>query len=176
MVLTVIVGFGAQLAGCGADGDDPNHHDVPVPGYAGACSTPMAGVLGCPASPVIPPAATPEQACGKLVTCGILADQREVKSGDNWIHALDYRWCVNRLRDPGDRRCADGRYTLEEVDLAVRCILATPCATLGAILTQKLENRDKRPDIDEYRCADNTSIWTATVCDHGLLYYDYRQN
>ncbi|PID38229.1 MAG: hypothetical protein CSB49_06630 [Proteobacteria bacterium] len=162
------------LVACGAEGDDPDHADKPVPGWADPCDTPMAGVLGCPATPGSSrSAARPEDACVYLVSCGILADKHEVKSGDEWRHYLDYRWCTERLRTPIERRCSvGGHYSMQEVSATISCILATPCGVLGAPLSEKDQGTSRRPDFDAFFCADGkTEIWTATICDHGLLAY-----
>lgn len=171
---SLVLGVIVALTACGAEGDDPDHADKAVPGWADPCDTPMAGVLGCPATPGSSQQGTrPEDACAYLVSCGILADKHERKSGDNWVPYLDYRWCVDRLRNPIDRRCdVGGRYSVEEIRSAIACIVSTPCGVLGAPLTEKDQSSSRRPDLDEYFCADgNTQIWTATTCDHGLLAY-----
>ncbi len=176
-ILSLGIGVIPASTGCGADGDDPNHADNPVPGYADPCQTPMGGAIGCPASPSTSPSSRPEDACAHLVSCGILATQHEVQTGSgssrHWVHYLDYRWCVDRFRDPPDRRCSvGGSYGIGEVTAAVQCILATSCGALGAPLSQKDQSSSRRPETDSYFCADGTTkIWTATSCDHGILYY-----
>lgn len=175
------------LVACGEDGK-------PVPGYADPCDTPMAGTIGCPASTgVTSSQPTIEDACHKLVSCGILAGEYLSRSGTecstgadckggecletndgnrcHW-HYLDYRWCTGHLANPGNDPCgANQPFTAQQVESTVACISITPCASLGLLFWQKRIS-DNRPDLDKFTCADGEkTTWTATICDHGLLDY-----
>ncbi len=184
------------LVGCG---DETKPH----PGYADPCTTAMAGALGCPArvaAPVDRPL-TVDEACRKLVSCGILAGRylrdsgtgcstsKECtatgaeclanSSGNLRCHnpALDFTWCVVKLSlprgatDPCDQNIA---FSVEHVEATLACIGASPCSSLGASFADKLLQSSQRPAIDKYLCENNPKLvrWTATTCDFGLLYYD----
>jgi len=151
--------------GCGDEGK-------PTPGFAGPCDTPMAAVVGCPAAGAgsLAPLAAIDGACDRLVSCGILAAEYLVPAGGSREHRLDYRWCVDLLRQPPNDPCAGTRLDADVRDAAVACILTTPCTALGLPLSQKLKGSERDP-LDRYSCNNDTAIWTATVCDHGLLRY-----
>lgn len=162
----LVTALALTLAGCGDDGK-------PTPGFAGPCDTPMAAVLGCPAgsSGTVAPVPTIEAACERLVTCGILAAEYLVPSGTTREHRLDYRWCVDQLRQLPNDPCAGTRLDADLRDGAVACILTTACTALGLPLAEKLKGGTERPPLDRYSCKNDTAVWTATVCDHGLLRY-----
>ncbi|MBK8482108.1 MAG: hypothetical protein IPL40_13225 [Proteobacteria bacterium] len=160
-----LVGLSVAGLGCGDEGK-------PQPGFAAPCDSPMAAVAGCPttgSANLAPPAAL-ERACERLVTCGILAAEYLVPSGSGRIHQLDYRWCVDALANPANNPCAGTRLDEDLRDAAVACILTTPCTALGLPLDQKLKGSQREP-MDRYNCKNNTTVWTATTCDHGLLRY-----
>jgi hypothetical protein len=152
-----------------ACGDD----NKPVPGYSHPCDTPFSGSLDCPPAP--PPSRQeipPETVCSRLVGCAILATDRMVKVNNSFVHSLDFRWCIGRFVAGTSHACNTGtRMTYEQVQSAARCIMATPCESLGLPLGQKIKPAASRPKMDSFRCANDTTIWTATVCDHGLLRY-----
>lgn len=177
---------------CGEDGQ-------PRSGYSDPCASPVAPVLSCPSSrlPPISAAFTPADACSKLTSCGTLAGEflertGEACSGDDQCgtgeclrtsdgeprchqHRLDYLWCVRRLTtgqsDPCDHERA---FTAAELESALACIAQTPCEALGLPFGQKRIAFDTRPHMDRYTCAGGRTVFTSTVCDHGLLYYDRR--
>ncbi|MCA9664828.1 MAG: hypothetical protein KC503_04545 [Myxococcales bacterium] len=176
---------------CGEDGE-------PRPGATDPCHTAAAGVLGCAANIQATPGGNDtldvQQACRKLVNCGVLAGELLNASGTGcagdadcgtgeclpnkdgtpvcFYHALDYQWCVSRLvGDTNGERCGSGGFQQAEVDAALRCISRTDCAALGAPFDLKARSRSSRPDIDKYTCNDGSSKYTATVCDAGLLSY-----
>jgi len=91
---------------------------------------------------------------------------------------LDYWWCTSKFTqglrsDP----CATSQesnlpYTAQHLQQALRCIAVTPCAPLGLTFEDKRISSDKRPELDKYTCKDGkTKVWTATICDFGLLSY-----
>jgi hypothetical protein len=178
-------------AGCGDFGQ-------PGAGYSDPCATPMGPVLGCREGAGQAPLSAGE-ACRKLVSCGILADDyllplaqrctsdadcgthlgRKCRAGPSgelvcYYHQLDLFWCTYQLThittDPCDRNRS---YTAAQVRNALSCIQATSCQGLGLLLTDKLVSSIWRKELDYYTCDNDsrTSIWTATICDHGLLYY-----
>jgi len=174
--------------GCGEE-------DEPHPGYAEPCETPMRGVLGCPPAGTQTPKPTGPEACARLVACGILAGEYYGSQGQECSASaecqggkclptssgqrchypyLDYEWCVSKLTDPRSDPCgSDQDFTALQVDSAVRCILSTPCGSLGLSFADKQQSSDKRGDLDKYTCKSDskTTIWTATICDHGMLRY-----
>jgi hypothetical protein len=177
----------AVLFGCGEEGK-------PGPGYADPCETPMGPVLGCPPGPTAPDLPSLYDACQRLVTCGILAAEWLGTRGDPCsqssdcpggqclptsdgdrchYHRLDYRWCTSQLAARRTHPCDSNQsFTDQQVEMAVRCIVSTPCNALGLSFEEKLGSSDNRPDLDKYTCKDGeNSFWTATICDHGLLRY-----
>ncbi len=93
---------------------------------------------------------------------------------------LDYQWCYHRLTDlaaltdPCDR---DQHPDEKAVQRAIECIAVTACPAMGLSFTEKRKNQDaeedSRPEKDTYTCSDGeTKVWTATICDFGLLSYD----
>ena len=181
-MLVVLLGFG-----CGEDGQ-------PSPGFSDPCDTPMAGTIGCPATPgVRNTTPTTYDACQKLVSCGILAGEYLRRSstscstsadctggqclstsdGDrcHWSY-LDYRWCVGHLSNPGRDPCTNSQsFTDQQIESALQCIWTTPCTSLGLLFWQKRISQN-RPELDKFTCADGEeTIWTATICDYGLLEY-----
>ncbi len=180
------------LASCGDQG--------PTAGLADPCLTAMGAVLDCPARGDLPGAFSAGDACGKLVSCGILAASnyrvlngtrpctadsdcdaatgqacRVASDGRRWCHTpvLDRRWCHLRLTRSVADPCQQGRtFSAQIVQDALRCVAATPCETLGLPLDQKSVPANQRKTLDYYTCSDNkTQVWTATTCDHGLLRY-----
>lgn len=176
-------------AGCGEDGK-------PSPGFADPCETPMGGAIGCPpATGGLPLVATVEQACQRLVSCGILAGEYLRSSstscsksadcaggqclknanGDDRCHYpyLDYRWCVGGLNPQEASLCGQTQsYSGGQVEATLQCIMTTPCTSLGLLFWQKRISSSDRPELDKITCPDGkTDYWTATVCDHGLLSY-----
>lgn len=159
----------------------------------------MAGVLGCPAAPPSPRVFTVQDACQKLVGCGVLAGDYVNRTGpectDNnscttrpggeclphgeghqcFFPFLDYSWCVHRLSalaelaDPCDR---DQHPGVQAVQQALDCISVTKCPALGLSFIEKRKGREERSEKDKYICSDQTKVWTATICDAGLLSYD----
>lgn len=91
---------------------------------------------------------------------------------------LDHAWCVRALTQPGTDPCAGTHFTTEHVQAAIACIDATPCASLGLPFSAKrlpvtaTPPAQARPTMDKYTCADGKIIWTSTICDFGLLYYE----
>ncbi|MBW2731027.1 MAG: hypothetical protein JRH20_01470 [Deltaproteobacteria bacterium] len=154
------------VSACGED-------DASVPGYTSPCLSPMGSVLDCPASASVPATknATPEDACERLVQCGILAGERIV--GDPLHHEFDYRWCLGRLRLPPQDPCeSHRRYTPDHVNPAIECMMSTPCVALGEPFSAKFVGGDDSSTIDSYLCPDGTTTrCTATICDHGILNY-----
>ena len=145
----------------------------------------MAAVLGCPAgaqSVLGQSAQTPEEACAKLLSCSILAEERftAVKDKDGKVTGyttltpahLDYEWCVSRLRRPPAMPCvSDAVFGPEHVAAAIRCIMATTCPGLGLQIHRKVAPPEQREGLDLYLCPDNAKVWTATTCDYGILRY-----
>ncbi len=95
---------------------------------------------------------------------------------------LDYQWCLHRLSaladltDPCDM---DQHPSVDAVQRAVDCIAVTECSAMGLSFMEKGKTRDAeenpRPEKDTYTCSDGeTKVWTATICDFGLLYYERR--
>jgi hypothetical protein len=171
--------------GCGNSGE-------PSPGHADPCATPMAGVLGCPATDSPAPPFTLYDACAKLVDCGILAAeflgrrtsgepcQRSadcdrgqcIASGDDsfcYEPFLDYEWCVGRMSSLPSDPCG-GRFTVQEMEVAVECIASIECPALGLPFGVKRDG-DARRDTDRYVCENDDRVLTATVCDNGILHY-----
>lgn len=175
--------------GCGEEGK-------PGPGYADPCETAMGAVLGCPPGPTSPDTPTIYDACQRLVACGILAAEWLGHHGDPCAqssdcpggqclpghepgvdichyHDLDYRWCTSQMATRRPHPCDSNQsFTDQQIEMAVRCIVSTPCNALGLSFEEKLRSSDNRPDLDKYTCKDGeNSFWTATICDHGLLRY-----
>lgn len=180
-------------AGCG-DRDTTN-------GFADPCLTPMAGVLGCPASSGHPGKVfSAADACRKLVTCGTLAatntrvlssmkpcntdsdcsatageECKKASDGRLWCHTpvLDQRWCYLRLTRGGADPCDKTQsFSAQQIGNALQCMADTACEVLGLPFSEKVLPMDKRPQLDLYTCEKKkTYIWTATACDHGLLHY-----
>jgi hypothetical protein len=169
----------------------------PHAGYSDPCSTAISGALGCPAAA---PLQDPDlyQACSTLVGCGILADSYLHNSGNDCVDSndcdktrggeclqissgtkchypyLDFFWCTSRFITPPRTDPCDEKqsYTEEHAQNAVACIVATPCASLGLNFSDKHLSSERRPKLDEYTCKDGKKkIWTASVCDQGILNY-----
>jgi hypothetical protein len=183
------------LVGCGDVGSA-------TPGYAEPCMTPMAGAMGCPAPPSMPQDTTISDACRKIVACGILAGSYRQNSGTDCENSnicesnrrgaggeclvtpkgaskchypfLDYWWCMRRLTQPSGDPC-DGNtsFTSYHVQEALACIAVTPCASLGLPFAAKVSSQSTRPTMDKYTCKNNSTVWTSTTCDSGLLYYEH---
>lgn len=181
---------------CGACGEDGK----PRPGSSDPCDTPIAGVLGCRADrdPLLAgdtfPIDAATEACGKLVACGILASEYFSATGTECqlkadcgsgeclpnhegafrchYHRLDFFWCVERINERRTNRCDnEDPFTTEEVDAIVRCIERTQCAALGLPFSVKQSDQEAGA-LDAFVCNDGeTRVFTATVCDHGLLEY-----
>jgi hypothetical protein len=193
-----VLGALAAALALGGCGDETKPH----PGYADPCTTAMAGTLGCPVSATTPGARPPtvDEACRKLVSCGILAGEFLTDSGTACASSkectatgaecvansqgalrchnptLDFTWCVVKLSlprgatDPCDQNVP---FSVEHVQAALACIGSTPCGALGATFADKRLQRSQRPEIDKYTCSDGVHFrWTATTCDFGLLAYD----
>ena len=160
--LAGLLGTATLMAGCGDDGR-------PAPGYVDPCDTALGTILGCVPNPrLLGDPAKAEDACAKLVSCGILADLR--KSGDN--HSLDYAWCIDRLLGGRNDPCDGHRYSGEELRAATQCINTTPCTALGLPLGDKFESSSNRSELDLLTCAGgDKTVWTATTCDNGILRY-----
>jgi hypothetical protein len=184
------------VTGCGDVGSA-------TPGYADPCTTPMGGAMSCPAtSPNLPQDFTIVDACRKLVTCGILASTYRPTSGTDCENSniceanrrnsggeclvtpkgaskchypfLDYWWCVRRLTQPSSDPCDSNTiFTSNHVQEAVACIGVTPCASLGLPFAAKVSSQSTRPTMDKYTCMNNSTVWTSTTCDFGLLYYEH---
>jgi hypothetical protein len=94
---------------------------------------------------------------------------------------LDYGWCVGQFshvkthpfENPLIFPCGGTqRYATQEVESILQCISTMPCNALGLPFDYKRRSRSQR-QLDLYRCTNtNAEVWTATVCDHGLLWYD----
>src|SRR5687768_15254377 len=102
----------ALLTGCADD---------PTPGVISPCDTPGGPLTGC-----APPSAslelpTIEEACARLVDCGVLLVDQQNESGD---HFGDYTSCVNDLR--GDE------FSAARLDFVLRCIDVSTCQDLSA--------------------------------------------
>jgi hypothetical protein len=91
-----------------------------------------------------------------------------------YYHNLDYFWCVLRFTQLDNDPC-DGnvRFTVDNVQAAIGCIAVTGCSALGASFPEKQQRQNgKVADNDKYVCKNGTTtIWTATICDGGLLEY-----
>ena len=182
------------LGGCGEDA-------APHPGFRGPCETAVGPVFGCPASGAVGTSAfgpgveaTIIDACNRLVSCGQLSAERLVAGAsecqsdsdcgtgeclpnkDNaprcHFHSLDLLWCVERLSKGRADPC-DGERDFDQIEVAatLSCIVETSCESLGLPFPEKLLGRDNRADVDKYTCNDGKTVFTATVCDHGLLSY-----
>lgn len=87
----------------------------PQPGFVDPCRTPQAPLLGCPPPTVGEQPFTIEDACRKLVDCGVLAlDAPESNA--------DFVGCVHRLR--GDE------YTADRLEFVLRCTEVATCQDL----------------------------------------------
>ena len=163
----------------------------------------MGATLGCPvgSNPAAAARTTASDACGRLVSCGLLAAEyyqldasikqpcaadsdcsmdrggrcRTATDGRRLCHLplLDRRWCHVRLTQGSANPCkGKQQYTALQLTHAMRCIMATPCAALGLSFGDKLLPAKQRPAMDQLTCDDGkTNKWTATACDHGLLHY-----
>jgi hypothetical protein len=179
---------------CGVCGDDGK----PRPGSGDPCAGPLASVLGCSgaaADPLLAASADEATAaCAKLVSCGILAAEDFSGSGTECeskadcgtgecmpnqegalrchYHRLDLAWCVERINTRRLSRCDDkDPFTTEEVEAIVACITRTPCGTLGLPFAAK-QHSPEEGNLDSFVCNDGTTrVFSATVCDHGLLEY-----
>jgi len=170
-------------------------------GFADPCDTPMAGVLGCPARSGYPGKTfTASDACRKLVSCGILAAAnytvlnttrpcafdsdcaassgeacKKASDGRLWCHTpvLDQRWCFIKLSQGGADPCDRTRtFSAQHINGALQCIADTKCEALGLPFSDKVLSKDRRPQMDLFVCEKpKNHIWTATLCDHGLLQY-----
>ncbi|MCC6746511.1 MAG: hypothetical protein IT371_02570 [Deltaproteobacteria bacterium] len=178
------------LTACGSDGK-------PTPGVLDPCESPMAGVLGCAAGQragITAAQPTIEATCRRLEACGIIGGAFLRPSGDECkedsqcgvgsclpddkgvprcrYHYLDHAWCVARLTLGRSDPCGgDRRYGADELASIGRCIDQLACGSLGLPLAAKLGSAEKRPALDKYTCNNGKSMWTATVCDNGLLGY-----
>jgi hypothetical protein len=191
------------LGSCGED-------NKPLPAYADPCTTPMAGLLSCPAGTINPPVTTAADACRKLTDCGILAEKYLVSNDTNCsgndecntrggtneclansqgqlkchYHRLDYTWCLRQLTEMDTDPCPPSyQFSSDQVAGTIHCIDASACTVLGATFADKLrrnDGTDGHPAVatnDRYVCKQPNSegkvvtVWTATICDAGLLSY-----
>jgi hypothetical protein len=183
--------------GCGEDGEPGSGHydpcDTPA---AGAMGCP-AGAPVTTATQTF----TLFDACKKLVTCGILSSDwmgsvsgTECGSSDACkggqclpyskgmrchYPLLDYAWCVRRFTTPPSTGCTDEEFTDQDIAAMLDCIAKTPCGPLGLPFSGKVNADNKQlvsskdRELDKITCKNElTTIWTATICDHGLLRYD----
>jgi hypothetical protein len=177
-------------AACGDDGDARS-------GSADPCNSIVGPALGCPARAEKPQpvAMTIGAACDKLVQCGVLAGEFFGRgsstdcSGDDdcgtgvclansegvrtcRYHHLDHFWCVSNFDDRRTDPCNDRHvYSAEELAATLRCIERTSCGALGLPFSEKRVSQSRRAEFDKYTCKDGDSVFTATICDHGLLAY-----
>jgi len=152
----------------------------------------MAGPLGCPAgtnngASLDTGEATVEEACDKLVQCGILAESYlgehgqsgtcpdkpcnakpggrciAVQSGFQCFYLyLDRYWCVLQLtalrsQNPCSMSPAPAAFTTEDVAMAVSCIMATSCPALGMPFDEKIKSAEHRGEMDLFICKTTTS-------------------
>lgn len=190
----LVAGLIAPLMGGCGDGI------APEPGYSDPCQTPMGPVLGCPPGNGSPSLSTVADACRRLVGCGVLADINLVASnkrcskeadcdegaGEHCMYHssgkkfvchlphLDLRWCVGRLSTGSVDPCDPARgYTAEQLRGIIHCMSVRSCSALGLPFHAKVAPRAVREPLDSYQCfGKQLTIWTATVCDLGLLHYD----
>lgn len=156
----------------------------------------MAGAMGCPAA-----TNTPQQpydhfdACGKLVTCGVLAADYLSSTGTSCskssdcqggtgvcirnsqgqnrcaYHRLDYSWCVAQFVTTPSDPCSGLRYSASQVSAIIDCIRQTPCEAMGLPFAAKQLGTDHTA-LDSFTCSSASERRrTATVCDNGLLRY-----
>ena len=190
-ICVVALAFLFLASSCGESGK-------PSPGFAAPCTTPMAGVLGCPAqvSSNVEIDSVVVDACRRLVTCGILAANNLEASGTGCDTSsnceqnrggeciatssgqrchypnLDYWWCTHRFLGRPNDPCDDSAYSQTHLDTAVDCILSTEsCQALGLSFSEKKVSAEHRSDLDKYSCKDGKVRWTATICDNGILSY-----
>ncbi len=102
--------------------------DDPTPGALGPCDTPAGPLVSCPPDTATDPPPSLEEACLRLVECGVLLLNNENADGN---HNGDYTACVNALR--GDDVTADRlQYILRCVDVSTCDALAAGhCGTFG---------------------------------------------
>jgi hypothetical protein len=100
------------LAGCADD---------PAPGTASTCDTPGGPLLGCPPPSATPEAVTIEDACWRLVECGVIQANQ---TNDQGQHFGDYTICLENLR--GDDVSTD------RLAFVLRCIDVSTCQDLAA--------------------------------------------
>lgn len=98
-------------------------------------------------------------------------------------HRLDYTWCVARFSIPGASGCTTQPFVDQDITSMIGCITSTQCGTLGLSLERKRFFLDHTQlpktefELDEITCKNGTTtIWTATICDHGLLRYHSHTN
>jgi hypothetical protein len=124
-------------------------------------------------------------ACGSSKECTVPGGECLPNSqGASRCHnpTLDFQWCVTRLslaRIPGwtptDPCDSNQSFSIEHVQATLACITTSQCGSLGASFADKRLPRAQRPEIDKYLCKDGKRArWTATICDFGLLAYDYQ--
>ena len=90
--------------------------DDPAPGALGPCDTPAGPLVSCPtpALPDAPPSI--EDACARLVECGVF----EVENED---HQGDYVFCLNSFHSDD--------FTADRLQHVLRCIEVSTCALLA---------------------------------------------
>jgi hypothetical protein len=99
-------------------------------------------------------------------------------------HRLDYTWCLRQLTELDQDPCPPNyQITADQVAAAIHCIDVNACTVLGATFADKLRRTEgdaTHPAVamnDRYVCKQPNSegkvvtVWTATICDAGLLSY-----
>ncbi len=110
----------ASVAACDGDGA--------VQGHRTPCATPAGAFVGCETEPL----ETAEDACWRLVDCGVIPLERN----EDQQFVFDWRDCVLSLEDlPSERE-----------DFIIACIGASACDDL------LVPNSPRTPDDDELLC------------------------
>lgn len=94
--------------------------DDRAPGALSPCDTPAGPLLSCPPNQVAEPPPAIEDACWRLVECGLFAVENLDDQGN---HQGDWVTCVNDLR--GDD------FTAARLDHVLRCVDASTCQDLA---------------------------------------------
>jgi hypothetical protein len=110
-VLRPALAFLLLLAACADD---------PAPGAPSPCDTPAGPLLSCPGEAVSPAPFTIEDACARLVECGLFAVNHVDADGN---HHDDYRTCVKGLRDDD--------YQVERLAFVLACVDVATCEQLA---------------------------------------------
>jgi hypothetical protein len=107
----LLVPLGLALAACADD---------PAPGALSPCDTPAGPLVSCPAPGVVDPPPTIEDACARVVDCGLLYVNNVDADGN---HQNDYTTCIDALR--GDE------YTADRLQFVLRCVDVSSCDALA---------------------------------------------